>query len=89
MNLIRLMPGCLLLLLLVPRLLAQDATGESPERPFIDTLDVNVVNIEVFVTDKQGNPVTGLTRGDFKVYEDGRPIEITYNDAAAADNHAL
>ncbi len=88
MNLIRLMPGCLLLLLLVPRLLAQDATGESPERPFIDTLDVNVVNIEVFVTDKQGNPVTGLTRGDFKVYEDGRPIEIT-NFYAVADGQPV
>ncbi len=84
MNLTRLMPGWLLPLLFVPRLLAQGATGDSPERPFIDTLDVNVVNIEVFVTDKKGNPITGLTRDDFEIFEDGRPIEVT-NFYAVAD----
>ncbi len=44
---------------------------------FFETVDVTVVNVEVFVTDKKGNPVTGLTRDDFEVFEEGRPIAIT------------
>ncbi len=76
--------GLILLLLAPGLLLAQDAagenaanTGESPEAPFFDTLDVKVVNIEVFVTDKRGNPVTGLEREDFTIYEDRQPITVT------------
>ncbi|HEX5716275.1 MAG TPA: VWA domain-containing protein, partial [Thermoanaerobaculia bacterium] len=38
---------------------------------------VNVVNVEVYVTDKQGRRVQGLTRDDFQVLEDGKPVEIT------------
>ena len=36
-----------------------------------DTVEVNVVNVEVYVTDKKGNPVSGLTRDDFEIFEDG------------------
>ncbi|MEM7051797.1 MAG: VWA domain-containing protein [Acidobacteriota bacterium] len=39
---------------------------------FFESLDVNLVNVEVYVTDRQGNPVRGLTKDDFEVYEDGR-----------------
>ena len=52
-------------------LLAQDDSSL-----FFDTVDVYVVNVEVVVTDKDGNPATGLTRDDFEVYEDGERIEI-------------
>ncbi len=82
MNRRRLILGYLVCSLLVSAVAAQD--GDSPRGAFIDTLDVNVVNIEVFVTDKQGNPVTGLTRDDFSIFEDGRPIEITNFYAVAA-----
>jgi VWFA-related protein len=44
---------------------------------FVETVEVNVVNVDVYVTDKKGNRVTGLTRDDFTVLEDGRPMEIT------------
>ncbi len=44
---------------------------------FLDTVDVYVVNVEVIVTDKDGNPATGLTREDFEVYEDGKRVEVT------------
>ncbi len=44
---------------------------------FLDTVDVNVINIEVVVTDKDGNPVTGLTREDFTLLEDGQPVELS------------
>jgi len=51
----------------------------SPEDDeiFFDTVDVNVVNVEVFVTDRKGNPITGLTREDFELLEDGEPVEVT------------
>lgn len=51
--------------------------SSAPEEIFIDTVDVNVVNIEVYVTDKKGNRITGLTKDDFELYEDKRPVQIT------------
>jgi VWFA-related protein len=56
-------------------LLAQDE--DLRVELFFDTVDVNVVNIEVLVTDKDGNPVRGLERDDFEVYEDGRLVDLT------------
>ncbi len=50
---------------------------EEQSGRFFDTVDVNLVNIEAYVTDKQGNPITGLTRDDFEILEDGRPVAIT------------
>jgi VWFA-related protein len=44
--------------------------------PFGERVDVNIVNVEVWVTDKEGNPVNGLQRGDFEVREDGKPVEV-------------
>lgn len=44
---------------------------------FVDTVNVSVVNVDVYVTDKKGNRVNGLTKDDFEVYEDGRPVAIT------------
>lgn len=69
---------CLGTLALSP-LRAQNESPE-PERPssFGETLDVNLVNIEVTAFDKEGNAVLGLTREDFEVLEDGSPVEITH-----------
>lgn len=44
---------------------------------FLDTVDVHLVNVEVMVTDEEGDPVTGLTREDFEIFEDGEPVELT------------
>jgi VWFA-related protein len=52
---------------------------------FYESLDVQVVNVEVFVTDKSGKRVTGLTRDDFQLLEDGKPIEITNFFAVAGE----
>jgi len=49
----------------------------AQEEKFFETVEVNVVNIEVIVTDAGGNPVTGLSRDDFEVYEDGRRVELS------------
>ncbi len=52
------------------------AAQPAPET-FGETIDVRVVNVDVWVTDRDGNPVTGLTAGDFEVREDGRPVELS------------
>ena len=53
-----------------------DADGDE-QHLFFESLSVQVVNVDVFVTDKKSEPVTGLSRDDFEIYEDGRPMEIT------------
>jgi VWFA-related protein len=40
-------------------------------------VEVNLVNLYVTVRDKHKAIVTGLTKDDFQVYEDGQPQEIT------------
>ena len=60
---------------------AQQSDGSAVQEPdegfFFESVDVNVVNVDVYVTDKKGNPVTGLTKDDFSVFENGRPVELT------------
>ncbi len=51
--------------------------GEDKQGFFIDVVDVSVVDLDVFVTDKKGNPVTGLTKDDFEVFENRREMTIT------------
>jgi VWFA-related protein len=53
------------------------ASSQESQEQFGVTVNVSVVNVDVYVTDKQGRPVTGLTRDDFQVFEDRRPVEIT------------
>jgi Ca-activated chloride channel family protein len=43
---------------------------------------VDIVQVTVAVTDSEGRLITGLTRDDFQVFEDGTPQEITqFTDA--------
>jgi VWFA-related protein len=60
---------------------AEDSPQQSHIEPigglaFRDEIEITVVNIVAFVTDKQGNAITDLTADDFKLYQDGqeRPI---------------
>jgi VWFA-related protein len=39
---------------------------------------VELVIVEVFVTDEKGNFVDNLSKSDFEIYEDGRKVEIKY-----------
>ncbi|HYK03837.1 MAG TPA: VWA domain-containing protein [Thermoanaerobaculia bacterium] len=45
---------------------------------FGETVEVRVTNVDAIVTDKNGNPVSGLTKDDFEVYEDGVRQDITH-----------
>ncbi len=44
---------------------------------FLEEVEVTVVNIEVYVRDKDGRPVAGLTIDDFEVFQDGQRRELT------------
>ncbi len=44
---------------------------------FKDEYQLTVVNLDVFVRDSDGNPVTGLEKDDFRVLQDGQVREIT------------
>lgn len=50
---------------------------QRDEEQFVDIVNVSVVNVDVYVTDKQGKVVTGLTKEDFQLFENGRPVEVT------------
>jgi VWFA-related protein len=58
---------------------AENPEGEGPAGGaiFTETVDVEVVNVDVYVTDRKGEPVVGLQPADFQILEDGRPVEIT------------
>ncbi len=67
------------------------ATGaqEEPSPVFIDRVDVDVINVEVFVTDKDGRRVAGLEPDDFEIYEDKRRVEISNFYAVAREDRML
>ncbi len=95
-----LLSAMLLTTALVPYAVAQDAVvqddavAQDAEAPvedaasddfyFDETVEVNLVNVDVWVTDKHGNPITGLTKDDFEISEEKRPVTIT-NFYAVAD----
>jgi len=76
--------GCVLLGVLASTLIfgscaitaAQQRT-EPPPEPFHLKLDVSRVLVPVVVRDAQGNSVTGLKQEDFKVFDNGKPREVS------------
>ena len=48
------------------------------QETFGDVIDVRVVNLEVVVTDKAGNRITGLQPEDFRLMVDKREVPIEY-----------
>ena len=45
---------------------------------FSEVIDVRVVNVEVVVTDRRGNPIRGLQASDFELLVDREPVSISY-----------
>lgn len=62
-----------------PAVAAQEQPAPQSDEPpiFSEQIRVEVVELEVIVTDRDGEPVTDLERVDFEVRLDGEPIEIT------------
>ncbi|HEV8580823.1 MAG TPA: VWA domain-containing protein [Thermoanaerobaculia bacterium] len=67
----------------LPTFAAKPPAAPAPPS-FGETVEVNVVNVDVYVTDKNGNRVTGLKKEDFALSEEEKPVEIT-NFAAVAE----
>jgi VWFA-related protein len=65
--------GCL-----ASRVASAEEDASASEGRLIEIVDVVLVNVEVWVSDRKGNPVEGLSGDDFEVFEDGRPMEITH-----------
>jgi VWFA-related protein len=55
---------------------AQDKP-DAGKKVFFETAHVNLINVEVFVADRAGDPVTGLGPEDFEVFEDGHRVSVT------------
>ncbi|MFY9825263.1 MAG: VWA domain-containing protein [Thermoanaerobaculia bacterium] len=61
---------------------ALPAAGAEKAKPasltsFGEVVEVNVVNVDVYATDKSGKRVNDLRQGDFEVMEDGKRVAIT------------
>jgi len=56
------------------------ATGQTPSvsTQFGERLEVEVVDVDVVVTDRSGHPVFGLGREAFEIRVDGRPVPVDY-----------
>jgi len=64
---------------------AQAPAADSVEGFFNEVVDVEVVEIEVRVTDRKGRPVRGLTRDDFQLMVDRNPVDVEYFRAVGFD----
>ena len=69
------------LALLVGGAAAGAQTPESPPEPFAERVEIEVVNVDVIVTDRgdrNGRRVLDLNEDDFELLVDGRPVAIEY-----------
>src|SRR5947207_15911391 len=48
----------------------------AAQEKLVESIEVRVVNVDVVVTDRAGNPVTGLTKDDFEILDNGKPQKI-------------
>ncbi len=55
----------------------QKDQSKAPQGEFGITVEVPLVNLEVVATDQNGNPITGLRRGNFRVLEDNVVQQVT------------
>ena len=68
-------PGALAVALLTAT--AGAASGQAPgAKPFTERVDVHRVLLDVRVTDGVGEPIEELTKADFVVRIDGKPVAV-------------
>ena len=70
-------------------LAAGSAFAQESASGFGERVEVEVVNVDVVVTDRDGNRVTDLGREDFAIEIDGRTIPIDYFSPPSAKRPAL
>src|SRR4051812_6321087 len=74
-------------ILLAVAALGAAAETEKPAPPRFPA-GVETVIVDVAITDKKGNPISDLTRGDFTVLEDGAPQQIESFEKIELPAHA-
>ncbi len=62
--------------LLTVSVVAQEPPPQEEDSGYFEEIAVDIVNVEVYVTDADGQPVHDLTIEDFEVFEDDRPVEL-------------
>ena len=67
--------GAVAALLAVPVLAAAQSPSPSPRLPVFKS-EVNYVEVDVLVTDKDGHTVRDLRPEEFQVLEDGKPQAV-------------
>jgi VWFA-related protein len=64
-----------------PAFQSAEVSGQEAKKPAPPALQYEVAVtlklVQVYVTDKKGNPVPDLTLDDFAVFDDGRPMNLT------------
>jgi len=82
-------------ILLLPHAASFAAEQQKPKgepQRLVETIDVRVINVDVIVTDKKGNVIHGLKKGDFEIIENGAPkpvsnfYEVVGNKAVAEED---
>ena len=58
--------------LLLPSL----GAGQQPSAAVSESVDVNIVNVDVWVSDRKGSPMTGLVAKDFQLFEDEKKVKV-------------
>ena len=51
--------------------------ADSPAATVVDRVTVNIVNVDVHVTDRRGRPISDLSIDDFEVFEEGEQMEVS------------
>jgi len=72
--------GTVVAIILCAATLAAQQTQPQPSTDvpkLTETIDIRVINVDVVVTDKKGNPIRGLTKDDFQLFENGVPKSIS------------
>ncbi|MEM9594658.1 MAG: VWA domain-containing protein [Acidobacteriota bacterium] len=58
---------------------------EAAEDTFSEAVNVELVNVEVWVTDAEGRHVPGLQASDFRILQDGDPVTLSHFTEARRD----
>ena len=56
----------------------------NPNQIYTLSTQSNLVNVNVLVTDQNGDPISGLSKNNFRVYDDGVPQTVTNFSTAQA-----
>lgn len=92
------MPALVRLPVAVPALVTLMLASPLPAQdrklpPLVERMEVTVVNVEAVVTDRDGRRITGLTKDDFEIYENGKRQPITnfyeVTPAASAESFSV